>query len=254
MAQPIAWKVGRFLNFSFWVFHRADTHIRLKWKGSSVIQSPECQELSVSVSVTPFITLKGSETQNVDLGNKVGGNHYLRHTDHRPELHWHEQDRIFQMDVRTRNPKVKHNEFERQPTFWEVLEVQWRPQWGRILFVRYECSGLESVPNITYSSKNPREDTFSVDHHRRNSPILVHNEITSMTLYHIWKILYQRSFATWYKYFCGTTFFWLTNGIWKIFIGNIPRHRFFVEYSFFFFNCTGWSPFMNRGDSPCGKS
>ncbi len=36
----------------------------------------------------------------------------------------------------------------------------------RILFVRYECEGLESVPNIIYSSKHPREDTWSVDPRR----------------------------------------------------------------------------------------
>ncbi len=33
---------------------------------------------------------------------------------------------------------------------------------------------------------------------------LVRNEITSLTLYHICKVLYQRTFPTWYKCFCGT--------------------------------------------------
>jgi hypothetical protein len=36
-----------------------------------------------AAAAAPLITLKHSETQNVDLGNKVRGNHYLRHVDHR---------------------------------------------------------------------------------------------------------------------------------------------------------------------------
>ncbi len=33
--------------------------------------------------LSPFMTMKNSETQSVDLENKVRGNHYLRHVDHR---------------------------------------------------------------------------------------------------------------------------------------------------------------------------
>ena len=47
-----------------------------------------------------FITLQCTETQTVDLTNKVGGNHYLRHVDHRSTLHGHEQDWIFHIHVR----------------------------------------------------------------------------------------------------------------------------------------------------------
>ena len=52
-------------------------------KGSCGIQCPECQELSESTAAAPLITLNHSETQNVDLANRVRGNHYLRHVDHR---------------------------------------------------------------------------------------------------------------------------------------------------------------------------
>jgi hypothetical protein len=67
------------------------------------IQSPECQELSVPVVGEPLVTVKSSETQNVDLKvgtnkvgtnhyfrhltDKVGTNHYLRHFEHRSSLH-----------------------------------------------------------------------------------------------------------------------------------------------------------------------
>ncbi len=33
---------------------------------------------------------------------------------------------------------------------------------------------------------------------------MVRNEITSLVLYHIWKFVYQWSFPTWYRCFCGT--------------------------------------------------
>ncbi len=58
-------------------------------KGSWWIQSPEYQELSEVVVSEPLITVKISETQNhdVDLTDKVRTNHYLRHFDHRSELH-----------------------------------------------------------------------------------------------------------------------------------------------------------------------
>jgi hypothetical protein len=52
-------------------------------KGSCGIPRPECQELSAAAAAVPLITMKHSETQNVDLANKVRGNHYLRHVDHR---------------------------------------------------------------------------------------------------------------------------------------------------------------------------
>ncbi len=41
-------------------------------KGSCGIQRPECQELGAAAAAAPLITLKRSETQNVDLANKVG--------------------------------------------------------------------------------------------------------------------------------------------------------------------------------------
>ena len=37
-----------------------------------------------------------------------------------------------------------------------------------------------------------------------NSAILVHNEITSLVLYHIWKILYHRNLPKWCSPFYGT--------------------------------------------------
>jgi hypothetical protein len=48
-------------------------------KRSYRIQSPEYQELSVAAAAVPLITLKSSETQNVDLTDKVRANHYLTH-------------------------------------------------------------------------------------------------------------------------------------------------------------------------------
>jgi hypothetical protein len=44
-------------------------------------------EFSTVPGVEPLITVKSSETQNVDLVDKVGTNHYLRHFDHRSGLH-----------------------------------------------------------------------------------------------------------------------------------------------------------------------
>ncbi len=41
----------------------------------------------MSVSSVPLITMKSSETQNVDLVDKVRVNHYLRHFEHRSSLH-----------------------------------------------------------------------------------------------------------------------------------------------------------------------
>ena len=38
-------------------------------------------------AVVPLITLKSSETQNVDLTDKVRANHYLRHFERRSALH-----------------------------------------------------------------------------------------------------------------------------------------------------------------------
>jgi hypothetical protein len=55
--------------------------------GSCGIQSPQCQELSAVAVAAPLTTLKCSEVQNVDLANRVRGNHYLRHFDHRSVLH-----------------------------------------------------------------------------------------------------------------------------------------------------------------------
>ena len=54
---------------------------------SSEIQSPECQELSVSPAATTLITEMRSETPKVDLANKVMGNHYLSDVDNRSALH-----------------------------------------------------------------------------------------------------------------------------------------------------------------------
>jgi hypothetical protein len=56
-------------------------------KRSRGIQSPEYQELSAAAAATPLITLKSSETQNVDLTDKVRVNHYLRHFERRSALH-----------------------------------------------------------------------------------------------------------------------------------------------------------------------
>ena len=52
-------------------------------KGSRGIQRPEIQELGEAAAAAPLITLKRSETQNVDLANKVRTHHYLRHVDRR---------------------------------------------------------------------------------------------------------------------------------------------------------------------------
>ena len=46
----------------------------------------------------------------------------------------------------------------------------------------------------------------------RNSAILVRNEITSMALYHIWKILYQQEFANMVQTFVW--YFWLLSHQW----------------------------------------
>jgi hypothetical protein len=46
----------------------------------------------------------------------------------------------------------------------QVCHVFCRTQWVRILFVRYEDSGVHVAPNITQSSDDHRRDTSSVDH------------------------------------------------------------------------------------------
>ncbi len=56
-------------------------------KRSSGIQSQEYQELSANAAAAPLITLKRSETQSVDLTDKVRANHYLRHFECRSALH-----------------------------------------------------------------------------------------------------------------------------------------------------------------------
>ena len=56
-------------------------------KRSCGIQSPEYQELSATAAAGPLITLKSSETQSVDLTDKVRANHYLRHFERRSALH-----------------------------------------------------------------------------------------------------------------------------------------------------------------------
>jgi hypothetical protein len=61
--------------------------LEMSGMGSFGIQSPQCQELSAAEAATPLTTLKCSEVQNVDLANRVRGNHYLRHVDHRSALH-----------------------------------------------------------------------------------------------------------------------------------------------------------------------
>ena len=52
----------------------------------------------MSVVQTPPIELNRWETQNVDLANKVKGNHYLRHVDHRSTQI--PTNRIFEIHVR----------------------------------------------------------------------------------------------------------------------------------------------------------
>ena len=56
-------------------------------KRSCGIQSQEYQELSAAAAAEPLITLKSSETQSVDLTDKVRANHYLRHFERRSALH-----------------------------------------------------------------------------------------------------------------------------------------------------------------------
>jgi hypothetical protein len=56
-------------------------------KRSSGIQSQQYQELSAAAAATTLITLKSSETQSVDLTDKVRVNHYLRHFERRSALH-----------------------------------------------------------------------------------------------------------------------------------------------------------------------
>ncbi len=180
-------------------------------KRSCRIQSPEYQELSVDAVTVPLITLKSSETQNVDLTDKVRANHYLRHFECRSALHGNQ-------------------------LFWDVLQSPVRTY----VFLRHECRGLESAPNITWSSKDRRHFLrrspsrnarlshenvvlqLAVDRTSRhdgflnfwkgswrslghNSAILVRHEITSLTLYHICKVLYPRTFPKWCSPFYGTT-------------------------------------------------
>ena len=64
-------------------------------KSSSGIQSPEFQELSADAAAAPLITLMSNEPHNVDLADKVRGNHYLRHFEQRPAPHCHEQGGSF---------------------------------------------------------------------------------------------------------------------------------------------------------------
>ena len=70
-------------------------------KASCGIQSPEYQELGTTAVSSHLVTLEWQRPKMwMDLVNKVGGNHYLRHVDHRSTLHEHEQDRIFHIHVR----------------------------------------------------------------------------------------------------------------------------------------------------------
>ncbi len=51
------------------------------------MQDSKSQELSAAAAAAPLITLKSSETQNVNLTDKVRANHYLRHFEPRSALH-----------------------------------------------------------------------------------------------------------------------------------------------------------------------
>jgi hypothetical protein len=68
----------------------------------------------------------------VDLTNNGIDKHYLIDVDHGSTVSSTSQDRILHVHVR--------------------LEVFSRTQWERILFVSYETSGFDHVPNITQSS------------------------------------------------------------------------------------------------------
>jgi hypothetical protein len=120
--------------------------------------------------------LKSSETQSVDLTDKVRANHYLRHFERRSALHGMNRTGSFRYmsDETSEGAQlqeymlecVRRKETQRIRTGTNFFETFCSPQWGRIFYVRYECSGLESAPNITWSSKDRRQNTFSVDRHR----------------------------------------------------------------------------------------
>ena len=146
-------------------------------KGSFGIQSPEYQELSATAAAAPLITLKSSETQNVDLTDKVRANHYLRHFEHRSALHVMNRTGSFRYMSDKTSEGVQFQGY--------MLECVCRKETQRIRtatnFLRRSTVPSEdvfsssvtnvpdsraSVPNITWSSKDRREDTFSVDHRR----------------------------------------------------------------------------------------
>ena len=70
---------------AFWELRNGE--LERSGKRSCGIQSQEYQELSAAAAAAPLITLKCSETQSVDLTDKVRANHYLRHFERRSALH-----------------------------------------------------------------------------------------------------------------------------------------------------------------------
>ena len=159
---------------AFWELRNGE--LERSGKRSCGIQSQEYQELSAAAAAAPLITLKCSETQSVDLTDKGGVKSLLETFWASFCTTWHEQDRIFQIHVRRDIRRctapgihVRVRAPHRNTTNSngnQLFETFCSPQWGRIFFVRYECSGLESAPNITWSSKDRRQDTFSVDRRR----------------------------------------------------------------------------------------
>ncbi len=85
VASPVKLKTKWKKQKSFWELRNGE--LERSGKRSYRIQSPEYQELSAAAAAVPLITLKSSETQNVDLTDKVRANHYFRHFERRSALH-----------------------------------------------------------------------------------------------------------------------------------------------------------------------
>ena len=173
-------------------------------------QIQEGQDLCVFAVVEQLTFKTSSEHQTVYLSNKYTTKDFLRDFRHGSTVHGWQEDRTFDIQVQVRFSRFAINSFGFREFFKNeqisnyLLETQ---------FVELLESGFR---NRRFQKRTP----WCFWGH--NSVILVRDEITPMTLYHICKILYQWNLPTWYQYFCGTTFLWPVDGIlWK----NIEKSK-----------------------------
>ena len=162
-------------------------------KRSSGIQRQEYQELSAVAVAAPLITLKSSETQSVDLTDKVRANHYLRHFERRSALHPMNRTGSFRYMSDETSECVQLQGYMLECVHREETQrIRTVTNFFRRSAVPSEDIFFSSVTNVTDSRvlqtfhsplKIVGKSTFSVKDLDvflgRNSAILVRNEITS---------------------------------------------------------------------------